>query len=118
MRVGAEPGMKVLDLIIGPVAGWLIRLTPSCKEMTRLLSESMDRALPLRTRTKMRLHILICKWCERYKHQLLFIRNVIRRRPDRLEEQEASTQTLSPEARERLKQSLANRSHPPDRFSS
>ncbi len=106
MQVGAEPGMKILDLIIGPIAGWLISLTPSCKEMTRLLSESMDRALPLRTRVAMRLHILFCTWCEQYRHQLLFIRDAIRRHPDKLEEQEASTQTLSPEARERVKQAL------------
>ncbi|GIW54683.1 MAG: hypothetical protein KatS3mg082_1087 [Nitrospiraceae bacterium] len=83
MQVGAEPGMKVLDPVIGPIADWLIRLTPSCKEMTRLLSESMDRTLPFRTRVKMRLHVVFCTWCERYKHQLVLIRDAIRRHPDR-----------------------------------
>ena len=89
------------------LAEFLARLTPSCKEMTRLLSDSMERRLPLPRRFSMRLHFLICKWCKRYQGQLLFIRGILRRQPEKLEE--AGTASLSPQARERIKQALTRR---------
>jgi hypothetical protein len=41
--------------------------------MSRLTSLSFDRAPTLRIRLKMRLHYLICIWCERYAKQLKFL---------------------------------------------
>jgi len=80
--------------------------------MTRLLSEAMDRPLPLGIRLKMRLHFLICKWCERYKNQLLFLRQALRRDPDKVEGAgeagAASYASLSPEAKDRLKRVIRN----------
>jgi hypothetical protein len=70
----------------------------------------MDHTLPLRKRIGVRLHFLICKWCERYRQQLLFIREAVRQHPERLEGQDSSpTTTLSPEARERIKRTLAGK---------
>ncbi|MGQ0811107.1 MAG: hypothetical protein ACT4OO_07765 [Nitrospiraceae bacterium] len=110
MQIGPKQDVKNLKLGLGPISGFLIRMTPSCKEMTRLLSEQMDRPLPFRTRLTMRVHFLICKWCERYRNQLLFIRQAVRRHPEKLEDQDLSDpSTLSPEARERLKQSFRDR---------
>src|ERR1043165_3417555 len=107
MQIGPKQDVKRLKLSIGAVTGWLIRITPSCQDMTRLLSEAMDRPLPLGIRLKMRLHFLICKWCERYKNQLLFLRQALRRNPDQLEgEAAASSTALSPEAKDRLKRAL------------
>ena len=104
MQIGPKQDVKKLKLSIGPFVGWLIRITPSCKDMTRLLSEAMDRPVPLRIRMNMRLHFLICKWCERYKNQLLFLRQVLRRDPDKVEgEGAASSASLSPDAKDRLK---------------
>jgi hypothetical protein len=107
MQIGPKQDIERLRLGIGLIVGWLIRLTPTCKDVTRLLSEAMDRPLPLNSRMKIRLHFLICKWCERYKNQLLFLRQAVRRHPDRLEgEAAASPPALSPEAKDRLKQVL------------
>ena len=107
MQIGPKQDVKQLKLTIGAVTGWLIRITPSCQDMTRLLSESMDRPLPPGIRIKMRLHFLICKWCERYKNQLVFLRQALRRKPDEVEgEAAASSTALSPEAKDRLKQIL------------
>jgi Putative zinc-finger len=81
----------------------------SCKDVTRLLSESMDRSLPLGKRVGVRLHLLICKFCARYERQLLLIRETVRRlvaaedRPG-----ESPGETLSAEARERIRKALAN----------
>ena len=104
MQIGPKQDVKTLKLIIGPIVGWLIRITPSCKDMTRLLSEAMDRPLPLGIRVKMRLHFLICKWCERYKNQLLFLRQALRRNAYEVEgDVAASSASLSPESKDRLK---------------
>ena len=109
MQIGPKQDVKQLKLSIGPIVGWLIRITPSCKDMTRLLSDAMDRPLPLGIRLKMRLHFLICKWCERYKNQLLFLRQALRRNPTELEsEVAASSRSLSPEAKDRLKRMIRN----------
>ena len=49
-------------------------VTPHCHDITRLLSESMEHPLPLRTRLLIRLHFTICVWCKRYGEQLKFLR--------------------------------------------
>ncbi len=79
----------------------------SCKEATRLISESLDRKLPLRQRLALRLHGLFCQWCRRYRRHLRFLRDAIRRHPERLEGPEpSSSPSLNPAARERIKRSL------------
>lgn len=107
MQIGPKQDVTKLALGIGPIVGWLIRLTPTCKDMTQLLSEGMDRPLPLGTRVKIRLHFLICKWCERYKNQLIFLRQAVRRHPEQLEgEAVTPPPALSSDAKARLKQTL------------
>jgi len=79
----------------------------SCKDVTKLLSESMDRSLPLGTRIGVHLHLIICKWCARYERQLLLIRETARRLAATLETPGGSFRdTLSEEARERIRQSI------------
>ena len=51
----------------------------SCKDVTRLISESMDHSLPFGKRVGVRLHLLICRFCARYERQLLLIRETMRR---------------------------------------
>jgi len=48
--------------------------TPKCREMVRILSQSMDEPMPLVMRIKKRLHFLICCWCQRYEEQLRYMR--------------------------------------------
>lgn len=52
---------------------WVWRHTPNCAEMSRLASRSLDRPLGLGTRARMRLHHLICVWCQRYAAQVRFL---------------------------------------------
>ena len=107
MQIGPKQDVKRLKLSIGAVTGWFIRITPSCQDMTRLLSEAMDRPLPPGIRIRMRLHFLICKWCERYKNQLVFLRQALRRKPDEMEDEATGPSTsLSAEAKDRLKHIL------------
>ncbi|MGD9330259.1 MAG: zf-HC2 domain-containing protein [Desulfobacterales bacterium] len=48
----------------------------NCRDVSRLVSDSMDRSLPLSTRIKMRIHLGMCKYCARYAKQLHFLRKI------------------------------------------
>lgn len=78
--------------------------TPKCHDITRLVSESMDRPLPLRTRIAMRIHYLICQWCDRYRKQLGFLREALKSCPE--PEENAAKGSLPAPAKDRLKVKL------------
>ena len=61
--------------------------------------------MPLRMRIKKRLHFLICCWCQRYEEQLVYMRQTAREFPEHADQ--ASDAEFSNEARERIKQKLA-----------
>ncbi len=44
---------------------WVWNHTPTCAEMSRLASLSLDQPPCLKVRIRMRLHCLICVWCGR-----------------------------------------------------
>lgn len=81
----------------------------SCRDVTQLLSQSMDYPLPLGKRIGMWLHLLMCKFCARYERQLLLIRETVRRLVATEEKPGGPPgETLSEEAKERIRKSLAN----------
>ena len=69
--------MKSPEPAIGLISRFIHRITPTCRDITRLLSEQMDHALPLHTRIILRLHLLVCNACTQYKHQLLSLRTAM-----------------------------------------
>jgi hypothetical protein len=79
----------------------------NCKEVTRMVSESLDRKLPLHQRMGIRIHLLMCKFCSRYRKQLLILRESMRLYARYSYDTESSL-TLPPEARERIKRSFIN----------
>ncbi len=95
--------MKLKDRIII----WLARRLPTCKEVTRMASDAMERKLPLRQRIDMRLHFFICNLCWRYFKQLQFMRETLQQRAAKIEDATSPPPTaLSKEARERMKRAL------------
>jgi len=82
----------------------------SCKDVTQLISESMDRSLPLRKRIGVQVHLLICKFCARYERQLLQIREMVRQLVATEERPGAPYgEALSKKTRERIEKSLQQR---------
>jgi hypothetical protein len=77
----------------------------NCKKVTQLLSESLDRNLPLYHRMGMRIHLMMCKFCSRYKEQLLFLRKTARLYSESSEDSDLSVQ-LSSEVGKRIKESM------------
>jgi hypothetical protein len=54
----------------------------TCKEASVLMSQAQDRALGLRERTLLRLHLLICAGCSNFNRQLALMRAALRRLRD------------------------------------
>jgi len=79
----------------------------NCREVTRLVSESLDRELPLYQRMGLRFHLLMCKFCGRYRKQLLIMRETMRSHAKYDVEADCSV-SLSPETRKRMKEVLTD----------
>ena len=60
------------------------RFTPTCPEVARILSLGMEQELSFWTRLKLRVHYLMCSFCERYAKQLKYMRTVSREFPYQL----------------------------------
>lgn len=78
----------------------------TCKEVSARVSESLDHRLPLREQLKVKLHLIICRACQRLVRQMALLHAASRRialdevMPDTTQE------TLSSEARQRILQGL------------
>ena len=72
-------------------------LLPSCREVSRLLSEALDSGRPLGMHT--RIHLSICVVCRRVLAQFALIRHGAARAPE-------TDATLSAEAKARLRRAL------------
>lgn len=83
----------------------------SCKEVTELVSTSLDRKLNIRQRVGIRLHLLICEGCTNFVRQMKVVRAATRR----LAEGEAGgvteTARLSEQARSRIRDTLQEAGH-------
>jgi predicted anti-sigma-YlaC factor YlaD len=78
----------------------------TCKEVSRLVSDSLDRRLPFGQRVGVRLHLLMCNMCRAYRRQILILRDVIHLYArDEAQAGRPDTQ-LSDEARTRIRKTL------------
>ncbi|HWP49472.1 MAG TPA: hypothetical protein VNM22_20105 [Candidatus Limnocylindrales bacterium] len=78
----------------------------TCKEVTRLISESLDKKLPFYQRLSLHAHFRLCIFCKRYARQLLFIRETLRSLSQRIEDPVFPLPSLSEEARETMKRRI------------
>ncbi len=79
----------------------------SCKQVSILVSESMDRDLPFRQQFSMRLHLFMCSLCSRFRRQILFLREAAHAFGEASEEGDLLANVrLSPEARARINQAV------------
>lgn len=110
--------MKVLDWgfwkLVVPTVLWLERTKASrmlfrpCRDVTQILSRSMDEPIGLREKLVLRIHFLYCHWCMSYGKQLEAIRQLAQKMADPEETEFASELRLSPEARRRIQNKLSS----------
>jgi hypothetical protein len=84
----------------------IARCTPDCHKMTRLVSQSMDHRLPFSTWARMKLHYIICIWCERYAEQIAFVKDAARGFAEN--SGNAGVETISPERKKRLQTDIVS----------
>ena len=51
----------------------------SCKEASRLISQAMDERLPLWSRLRLRLHLVVCDACSNFFRQAQLLRQALSR---------------------------------------
>jgi hypothetical protein len=82
------------------------KILPGCKDVTALVSRSMENDLSWREKLVLKTHLYTCIACQRYLTQLKFMSEVIAKREEKLEKGEAAAPRLSTDAAERLKNAL------------
>ncbi len=79
----------------------------SCKEVSRLLSESMERKLSFWERIGLWFHLSMCKLCKGFSKDLQQLREAARRHAQHVESDATDLDAaLSSESRERMKRAL------------
>ena len=58
-----------------------MKLLLTCREASRLISERLDRELPIAERAALRVHLAICVACTRMTRQFEFLRRAARQYP-------------------------------------
>jgi len=77
----------------------------SCHEVSRKISQSMDARLTLLQRMGIRIHLMMCRYCARFRRQLTLLRTICRiDEPD--QPTEGQGESLSAEAKMRIKEKL------------
>jgi hypothetical protein len=54
----------------------------SCRQVTRLVSQGLDRELGFAERVKLRVHLAICDGCTQFGRQMAFLREATARLAD------------------------------------
>ena len=79
----------------------------NCKEVSEMVSESMERALPFYQRVLICIHLLMCNYCARCKEQFETISAAMRYEELHGKDLDAA-RSLSTDGKERLKEFLKN----------
>lgn len=83
----------------------------NCKDVSKLVSESLDRKLPLWKRVNLWMHLCMCKLCWRFRKDLNHLHGETREIAEQFEHEAMETEPkLSAESRERLKRIIASHS--------
>jgi predicted anti-sigma-YlaC factor YlaD len=80
---------------------WMMK----CEEVSKLVSQSLDRKLPLHQRIGIRLHLMMCKLCTQNYRQLLDLRqtfHLFMKETDKIEPPEI----LPPEKKAEIKKEI------------
>jgi len=77
----------------------------TCKEVSKKVSLSMDASLPAHHRLMITLPLLMCKYCNRFRKQLLIIRKAVRIEKPAADDS-CQTASLSKATRERIKKAV------------
>lgn len=55
-----------------------MKVNLDCKEVSRLISEGLDQAMPAPERARLRYHFVICQTCRTVDEQMKFLRRAVK----------------------------------------
>ena len=99
--------MKIISAMKTRFILWIWNHALTCKEVTRLISQALDKPLTFKQRVQLRLHFLICLWCDRYAKHLRFVHQAAPRYEQEIDV--VALQSLSSDARRRVKEALRDK---------
>ncbi len=73
----------------------------NCKEVSHLVSESMDHKISVSKRMGVRFHLMMCKHCARFENQLTMIRSLLKNRST-----DSTSLKMDEEVKKKITQSL------------
>ncbi len=80
-----------------------------CREISKLVSDSMERELSFRQRMNVWMHLAMCRLCAAFARQLRLLRRAAHDNPERLGPDSSDPNArLSADARERIRTVLDN----------
>jgi len=85
----------------------------TCNDASHLISEHQERPLDFWERWSLRMHLWMCLSCRRFERQLALMRQALRMLGQRAEadaQGDGNNVDFPPEARERIRKALAERS--------
>jgi hypothetical protein len=77
----------------------------NCKEVSKKVSLSMEASLPAYHRLMITIHLMMCKYCNRFRKQLLILRQAVRVEKPAADDP-CQTASLSTATRERIKKAV------------
>lgn len=77
---------------------------PNCKEMTKLISDSLERKMSFRQLLELWVHIMMCGMCRRFRSNILELRKRVRGSTDLLEPADSVSTRIPPETKARLEE--------------
>ena len=87
-------------------------MMPSCRDTTRLASESLDHPLTWWQRMQVAMHMMMCGPCRRARRLMQFLRDAFGKLRKEEFEQLSTDQSLAPEVRERIKEAIRKETPP------
>jgi hypothetical protein len=97
---------RILEKIKLQIIFFIARRVRDCKNITPLISESLDRKISLKEKIELKLHFFTCEACVRYLSQIKFLREAIQKQGEQIGDESSSEKKLSDSAKERLKNAL------------
>ena len=98
---------KLKHIVQKAMMSFMSKLTPTCDVVTQKLSQSMDHKLSFRDRIGVKIHLMGCEFCERYRKQLLNLQKMFVKYSVTIDNEDILGGTrLRPEAKEKIKKMI------------
>jgi len=78
----------------------------NCKDMTKLISDSLERKISFRQRMELRLHIMMCGMCRRFRTNIIELRKRVRGSKFLLDQAEVTAARMPQAAKARLEEAI------------